>query len=622
MKKNILLGVIVFGHMGFSFSQVSNTQRSPESVKFSTETPKSTTSSNTEKALGFTFYHDNFDSIVGGAGLTTQLGLSNWVINNSGQTGPTFGWTIDNVSDGWWATAAAIASSSEGKFAELANGNPNAGVVSQAIGVTYTMTSGPIDILTLSGGSDQVTLSFEQFGAKFNDDQQIFVSTNGTTWQLVGSNENKPTLSQANPNAAYPNPDLKSINLAPFITGNASTVYLRFSWTSVSPSSVSPNLWVAYGWYIDDVKLSTNADVDVAITDAFIGDIVNDFSYSQIPVNQTVPMIVGVALKNDGIANMTAADVNISIKLNGTEVNNFNEPITLMSGMADTFWITTGYTPTALGDYTITATLPADDNLANNVATSAVTKTTQYIFGHDYNGTTNQGFNQDEETAIGNLYLLNNDQDVAGVNIRFRSGTTVGQEVEVAIYALQTSIQGTLDFVTVAYYEVKQADVTAPFTIVRFASPVTLAAGTTYMVYVKKAAGTDRLYVSSTLAGDNDFSTVCYGPFGTASAVNYFSGWEWSPYVRLNFDPSLAIENVSLLDGVKVYPNPSNGLITVSNENGSQNTITVLDITGKVVATRVANTSVEMDLNSFGSGVYMVEIANENGKKAERVVIR
>lgn len=620
MKKNILLGVLFFSYLGNTIAQETKIQYKPLNSKALTKSTKSTKPSNTQKALGFEFYHDNFDSIVGGPGLTTSLGTSSWTANNSGQAGGEFGWSVDAISDGWWSLPAAIASSSEGKFAEVSNGDPFSGTGTQVVGVNYTLTSAAIPVAFLSDTTNQISLSFEQYGASFNDVQQIFLSTNGTTWTMIGNNDDKEA-SFGNDANVYANPEIKVINLYPFLASNPDTIYLRFGWTTAFPGETDPGAWIGFGWYIDDIKLYTNPDSEVAVNEVFIGDIVTDFSYSQIPVNQVTDMVVGIALTNNGVNDMTAADVNISIKLNGTEVHNFNEPITLASAQSDTFWITSTYAPTTVGDYTVTVTLPADDILTNNTATSLVTKTTQYIFAHDYNGTTSEGFNKADEVAVANLFLMNNDQDVSGANIRFRSGTTVGQEVEVAIYALETSIQGTLDPQTVAYYEVKQSDLTSPTTIVRFPEPVTLSAGTTYMLSVKKSVG-DSLRIATTITGDNDFSTAVYGPFGQNSAINYFSGWGWSPHIRLNFDPSLAIKNVSLLDGVKVYPNPSNGIITVSNDNGTQNTITVMDLTGKVVATRIANSSVEMDLNSFGSGVYMVEVANENGKKAERVVIK
>ena len=111
---------------------------------------------------------------------------ASWTIDNSGQGGGQYGWTIDNVSDGWWAPAG-IASTSGGNFAELSNGDPTAGGFgTQALDVIYTMTtSAPINISAL-GGNNFVSLQFQQYGARFNDLQEIQVSTDGVTFTTVG----------------------------------------------------------------------------------------------------------------------------------------------------------------------------------------------------------------------------------------------------------------------------------------------------------------------------------------------------------------------------------------------------------------------------------------------------
>jgi hypothetical protein len=80
--------------------------------------------------------------------------------------------------------------------------------------------------------------------------------------------------------------------------------------------------------------------------------------------------------------------------------------------------------------------------------------------------------------------------------------------------------------------------------------------------------------------------------------------------------------NENALDGVSVYPNPSNGVINVTNTNATANTIVVYDMVGKVVLTKEANANTTIDLTSNGTGIYMVEVSNENGSLVERVVIK
>ena len=68
-----------------------------------------------------------------------------------------------------------------------------AGHIMQGVGsVNMSMggaaTAQPIDIVSL-GGSNQVSLTFRQYGARFNDLQEIQMSTDGTTWITIGDND-------------------------------------------------------------------------------------------------------------------------------------------------------------------------------------------------------------------------------------------------------------------------------------------------------------------------------------------------------------------------------------------------------------------------------------------------
>ena len=76
------------------------------------------------------------------------------------------------------------------------------------------------------------------------------------------------------------------------------------------------------------------------------------------------------------------------------------------------------------------------------------------------------------------------------------------------------------------------------------------------------------------------------------------------------------------LTGVSVYPNPSTGVVNVTNENGTANTIVVYDMLGQVIATEAAGATTTIDLTNNGTGVYLVKVAGETGSYVERVVIK
>jgi hypothetical protein len=254
---------------------------------------ENTSASITEKVIS-TLWLDNFSD------------PATWTIDNSGQTGPTFGWNINNTSQGWWSpNGISSTGTSGGNNAELVNGNPTLSPVTQALGVVYTMTTAsPIDIAAL-GGDNQVSLQFKQFGARFNDLQEIQISTDGTNFITVGDNLDKEVLSAAG-GAAYPNPDTKTINLATFLSTNPTSVWIRFRWTTNFPgSATNPNVWIAYGWYIDDVKIITNPDYDLSITSNYWGTA--GLNYYQIPTTQIAPIDFSTSVFNGGLTTLTDA---------------------------------------------------------------------------------------------------------------------------------------------------------------------------------------------------------------------------------------------------------------------------------------------------------------------------
>ena len=186
------------------------------------------------KALGQVIWSDNFDD------------TSTWVIDNDGQSGLEFGWNINTTNEGWWS-GNGINSTSGGANAELVNGNPTLNPGTQAQNVTYTLTTDSmIDIASL-GGSNMCVLEFEQYGARFNDLQEVQISYDGTTFTTIGDNLDQSVLSSSG-GSAYPNPMTKSINLGPILSATPQPFYLRFSWTTNYPSqATNANVWTNIG---------------------------------------------------------------------------------------------------------------------------------------------------------------------------------------------------------------------------------------------------------------------------------------------------------------------------------------------------------------------------------------
>ena len=73
----------------------------------------------------------------------------------------------------------------------------------------------------------------------------------------------------------------------------------------------------------------------------------------------------------------------------------------------------------------------------------------------------------------------------------------------------------------------------------------------------------------------------------------------------------------------KVYPNPASDLVAIKGTNGSTFTsVQAFDITGRVVyASEASGNSLSIDVSNWNNGIYLVQIATENGIQVKRIVV-
>ena len=483
-----------------------------------------------------------------------------------------------------------------------------------------SITSSTIDLSLYSQPS--ITLSFNQRFRHFNyDETYVEMSQDGgSTWvysQQVNAGEPTNGTSLQN-NLSLIVPVLPSANTK-----------IRFRWSSTSDSD---DYGSGYGWMIDDVKLVEPYADEFTLTKVWTGDIVQKYDYYSTPLTQVIPMTVGAVISNMGGVSQTKV-VSIEILQGTTSVYTATENITILPGVSDTLWHTSTFTPTSNGVYTVKFTLPTDAINTNNTQSEDF-EVTPNIYGHNFpiSGTSFFGFNTvDAEIGMGNLYEINANQQLNGINVQFATGTTVSTEVRCELWEVVDGIQGTMNFITDVTYTVPSPLNTANPTTIAFSSPGQMEAGKLYMVILKTYQdATNKLRIRSSVKGDDDFSTIGYGPFATGGVVNYFSGWGKAPYISLNFDPTIGINETSTeISGVSIYPNPSSSSVNLEMNiaTPSEVSIQVTDLSGKVVATQnlgflpLGKNQTTIQSASFNNGLYYVTILS-NGTSVTKKFIK
>jgi hypothetical protein len=564
-----------------------------------------------DKILGITLWSDDFAT------------PANWTLDNSGQSGIDFGWNINSSSDGWWA-ASGIASTSGGNYAELVNGDPTATPATQALNVTYTMTTAqPIDIAAL-GGSNQVSLQFQQYGARFNDLQEIQISTDGVTFVTVGNNLDKPVLSSAG-GAAFANPDTKIINLATFLTANPSPIWVRFSWTTNFPgSATNPNVWVTYGWYIDDVKIVTNPTNDLSVTSSFWGSV--GLPYYQIPDEQVTEIGFAADVFNGGVN--TQSNVKLNINANNGAWTGSSTPVSITSLDTTTIELTTFYTPPATpGNISISRSITADstdDIPANNTMANIDFAVTDFIYARDNGTPSGSTSNGTDGFESGNLFDIFQDATLKAINVRLpggASGATVGTEIFVKLYSVDAAT-GDFLFESESAPFIIAANNLNTNLVLELEPFIDVFAGTTYLAVV--GSYSSGLRVSN--AGKSEPQTTFF--LDMADNTWYYS--TNTPMVRMNFDPVLSVSEQTEIAQAVVLPNPTtaNATLRFELQNTSDLTVVVTDVAGKVMQSNQINQltagSQEIALSSeqWAAGIYTVRITSNGHAVTKKFVKR
>lgn len=613
--KKIYLSFLLLGIT----STAANAQQTTKPYSFgkiNTSAVKPTQQNPSEpKALGVEIWADDFND------------GTNWTIDNDGQAGGVFGWSIDATSDGWWS-ANGITSTSGGGYAELSNGDPTAPTPTQALDVIYTMTSVALDIPNLPGNTantDQVTLQYQEYGARFNDLQEVQISVDGLAWTTIRDNSDEYGVLSSSGGSAYPNPANISINLAPYITGNASTVQVRFSWTTNFPSlSTNPNVWVAYGWYIDDLKIFTNPDNDVESTDPYWGTAF--LNYSQIPTTQVAPIDFVTEPFNGGLNPQTNVELNVDF--NSGAWTGVSQSVTIPVGAYDSLIVSTQYTPAAVvGSHAFTWEITqdeVDDVPSNNVIQGDNFDVTEYIYAQDDNLIDGSENNGGEAYEVGNFFDIWADQTVYYVDVKLHNTTEIGSTVYAKIYSFdgtQATFADALTFEQQSdYHTVTTSDVSGVLSLpLLFPTPLTVAQTTYFVVLATDGDGgaTDDVVCATSGTSPIGFSYV----YIQADDTWYLQ--PATPIVRLNFDGTAwgLNENGENISAVNIFPNPVNDVVNVSYNvvNTSDVTVEIMDMTGAVVSTVSDESNIQgvqhisVNTSSFAAGVYYVNISTAEG---------
>lgn len=554
-----------------------------------------------------------------------------WVISHD-PNGFVVDWQIGIglESTGQYGTPAILSTTASDGYAMLCSdcGN-NAGSTYEQ---SFLTTAQSIDL----SAYPNVVLQFETQYRRFNNEQTyIAISTDGVNWPVPPSD----TATVGLPLGLYPvwkdgeltqsvspgNPTVKRINISD-AAGSQGTVWVRFYWYGV---------W-GYAWYVDDVRVEEQPQYDVVMKNGFVSHTGTGDEYGRIPSAQMSSFLnVGGEYTNPGVQDQTNVSVNADVAgynantsaalLVTDETLLMDEDITLGGALAQQLY-TCSLSVTSdqggqdaypannlyLRNFEITEDVYSLDGIGNHPAGYELLTATG----------TNSFTDNADQLFLMSMYYISTPMTVTGLDVMLANGTVEGGTITASIHDTTEVLN---DNVLSPLVTSSETDVTAWHIAngrigIAFDPPFTLNPGVYYAaveLVSNSNANNIRVLDDITVPQPAIASMISLPDDG----LSYSNGNAYA--IRLSSDPAVAVqEHSAALEGINIYPNPSEGLFTINATEAGSYLVDVTNILGEVVYTVNFNNLTVVDLSGLAKGVYSVRVSNDVASTVQKVTLR
>lgn len=538
-----------------------------------------------------------------------------WTIGNDTCQGPFYIDTImsSSASNGWAMIDSDL------------YGSTNGGLDMEDAWLT---TAIPLDLT----GTPNVIVEFETFYRRYNYERPFLVVGIGdglgnVTWpdlnpmsDISAMNNVFDVFPNWQDGSFSSNPQKVRININSALTGAVNEIYLRLNWTGQ---------W-GYAWFVDDFKVLEQAQDDILIENTWIrNENTHGIQYAMTPIDHLESnWSIGVNVYNFGVNDQTnvlfdadftsfsVSDSKSIIEYDSTYVMGTDEPQALSVGLYEGLLSivsdneTAGpefFNNTKLRNFEISDSIYAIDGVGVHPVSELVVSS----IGPN-------AFDDSEGMLAGSMYCLKQASVVSGVRVMLSPDSQEGSWVF-------GGITDSLEFwsaypshitQTVAHY-VSATDISNGYIDAYFASPIAVDSGVYY--------STARLYSndyqnSIGVLNDLTVNQPEYASGINLKGISYTNGNALG--VRMLMNGGWLSLNENSLDGILIYPNPSQGEIMISAADVTELNVAIFDILGNEIYRDEIKGKTKLNLSNFGAGVYMVQVSNDNSTISKRVVIQ
>ncbi|MAJ98358.1 MAG: hypothetical protein CMD07_03680 [Flavobacteriales bacterium] len=576
---------------------------------------------------------------------------STWVVDHDASA-CNLDWEIGtNLSCGGSYQIATILSSTYDNGCAMLDSDEYGGEEGGAeIEDSWMTTASPINL----SSNPNIVLQFETWYQSYNSERCFVVtSTNNTDWPELTPNfdastnsnvyEVFPDLSGTVQANVGDNPTLWRINISPS-AANQEQVWIRFHWTGT---------W-GYAWFIDDAAIVEQPADDIELTSSWLMT-PNGTEYGRTPSDQVDSLILGGNIYNFGYADQSNVNISALVTLNGNTVMessslnqallesdssvSLNEVFTnqnLSTGTYDLSFAATSDNESADGVNYFNNTFSRTMEITNNLFSMDGID----VYSDDISNLTSTGTNSFTDDPDGLVlmtwYEITEETDLVGFEVLLQNTSTTtftpgpGGTIYPFLMDFDTwNVEPTAIDIFDRYVEntdgveITSADISAG--MVWCPMPKTTLSPGIYIACIElfsnSGANHFRVLDDETVVQPASASTI-YLP---SDAQLYTNGEAYAIRLGLNgYGTAMSTNKINNNNDLSIYPNPSNGVFSVSCENQNINKIEVSNMIGEILFEQNINgiLNSKFDLSHLNSGVYFINIYGEKTEITKKVFIK
>jgi hypothetical protein len=499
---------------------------------------------------------------------------------------------------------------------------------------SWIQTADSIDL----SNYDRVVLEFETWYRRYNYEKPyVVISTDGVTWPELTPDTDisgMPNVFDIWPD--FPdvtsldnNPTLVRLNISE-VAGNQPKVWIRFHWTGT---------W-GYAWFVDDVRVVEQPANDLVAESAFMTHNGSGDEYGRIPQSQLLSTLnVGGEFLNFGFDDQNNVTADFDISTNGNSVTSVSSNYTL--AMADSSYtmdeIATPPAQLEVGLYECSLVVESDEEamgagtFGNNTYLRNFEVTTDrysldglgnHPAGYENTGILSTASFQDAADGfmLFTYYDISQEVAIMGLEVVIDDGTVPGGTI---IGSIHDTTDVFLDEVNSPFEESDIVDVTqehvdAGVITIMFEEPF-VAEPNGFFAGIEMFSNdneNDIRVIDDLTVPQPAVSSMIYTP---DDQTVYSNGN--AAAIRLITADNVSVGELGKLEGVNVFPNPSNGIVSVRFTENRNYTIEVFNVLGKSVHSKVVNANTDLDLSALSAGAYMLAVTAENARFNERLIL-